>query len=435
MNSKEERMDINFADLFKYIFGYWKIILISMIIFSIIFGLIGIKSSKKEKPESAVEVNILTADMTSEEKTDVEDAAKIINMYRAMYKTQKAYLDKSIFQNLDPYAIESMSLSYYIDNAYKVSYPIIAEQNKTIPIIQMYTSVLKDENFYKSLVENSELNLAPEYISELVKVNYGSENEEKEINDTGVFEVTIYANNADFLLNIAGYIEEALNEKTLEVVDLYGEHSLVLSSKVKETIIDTSVAKKQQDNLSTLTTITNSINAVESGFADDQLAYLKYLVHEELEEDTNIIAYFILGAIVGIAVIAAWYALKYLFSDSIKTENEFVKSFEIKSFGTISENAQLVAAKISNAVALSDSKRVAIITENKDDFKEILSLTKLEANIIVDLPNSVEAFDSLVLCDSVIIVVTLKETKRDYLSYVKSICADSNIKILGIVVK
>ena len=428
---RKEYTEISFLDLCKYVVSFWKIIVVVIVLSSLIYGGYEVVSSRQEKPTSEVEIKTLTSTLTEESIRDVENAAKIITSYRTIYKTQKDYVDNSIYQNLDPYAINSIVLSYYIDNGYKVSYPIIAEQNKLIPMAQMYASVLQDDDFYENLTKELDLSIDPAYLAEIISVNIGSE-DSSFASDSGIFVVTVYANTDELLTSVAEYIKQALSDKTEEVVALYGNHELLLSSEVEKTVIDTVVAEKQQENLNSLTKITASIKTVEAGFSGNQLTYLRYLVHESVPEETNMLKGFIVGAMIGAVLSVLFVVFKYLFSNTIKTVNELEQLIGVASFGELTDNNDFIVAKISNAMKNSESKKLAIVAQVENDIiKELMEQLKMEAILSIDPLNDKNAFEALVSCDSAIFIESLRLSKFDDVVAKKSICEDSQIKILG----
>lgn len=434
MENKNDYVEIDLLDLCKEVLKKWKVIVVAILVCAILVGVYGIFTLKKAKPESAAEVKALTAELTNEEKTDVENAAKMIQSYRTMYNSQKDYCNNSIYQNLDPYAINSIVLSYYVDNGYKVSYPIIAEQNKIIPIVQMYTSVLQDETFYENLVKEIGLDVDPAYLAEVISVDIGGSSEG--ITDSGIFDITVYADSDELLTKVADYIKSALSNKTNEVVELYGAHELLLSSEVTKEVINTNVATKQQANLDSLSKITTSIKDIENGFTGNQLTYLKYLVHEELEETTNVAKYFVIGALIGAVIAAAYYIVKYLLSKTVKTEAELTSILNANSFGKLAENDAFVASKIMNAIEKSDAKKLAIVSDVEDErINKLAELIKADVEIVINPLNEQDAFESLTDCDAVVFIEELKTSNRSDVIAKKTICDGSDIKVLGIVLK
>lgn len=430
MENANKNIEIDLMDLCREILKKWKIILLVVLICAILFGAYGVIISNKSKPETAAEIKNLTAEMTNEEKTDVENAARIISSYRTMYKAQKDYCDNSIYQNLDPYAISSIVLSYYVDNGYKVSYPIIAEQNKIIPIVQMYTSVLDNEDFYKNLAKELDYNVEPTYLAEVVSVSIGGTDEKA--TDSGVFDVIVYADSEELLTKVSDYIKLALSEKTNDVVELYGDHKLLLSSEVTKKIVDTDVAIDQQENLDSLSKITTSIKNVENEFSGNQLTYLKYLVHEEFEKDTNIMMFVGIGIIAGALFSFVYYAIKYMVSNTVKTEKEVESILDTDLFGSISENISYVVSRINAEIKQNGYKSVAIIT-NVDDENIKMLITLIDSNVsIINNPlQSHQDFETLASCDGALVAVALKESRRDYLYSLSNLCNTLKINIFG----
>ena len=432
MNNSYEEISISIVDLFKDVLKKWRILVAATLAGAILIATFGYFSSTKEKPKTEEEVKSLTAKLTLEEKTDVENGAELIMSYRTKYNSQKEYCENSIYQNLNPYEISSVVLSYYVDNNYKVSYPVISEQNKIVPMVQMYASALQDNKMYATLAKELNLDINPKYLAELVSVDFGEDDGSAIKNISGVFVVTVYADSNKLLSDVVNYIKDMLDAKTEEVSSLYGEHKLILSSEVATTLVDTDVALHQQDNLMSLISMTTNISTIEKSFTGDQLTYLKYLVHEELEEKTSVLVYVVAGALVGFVASFAFFAFKYLISKSVKTEEELGMLLKAKSFGLLSKDTSFVASKINNAIEQNNSKRLAIVTQlDSDELIELRNDIKIDSVVSIDPVKTQESYEILMSSDSVVITAVLKSTKVDDIMAIKALCDDANIDVLG----
>ena len=429
MNSYEEYSELDLVDMFKTIFSKWKKIILFSLLCGAVACLCGLYFANKPKASNESIIKKVVAEMTEEDKVNVENSAKIINEYRDMYDKQKDYCDNSVYQHLDPYAIKSTIITYYVDNHYQVSYPIIQENNTLVPIVQTYASVISKDALYENLVEEINSSINPVYIKEVVTASTTDK-------DVGVFTVKIYADSDNLLDEITKYVKGALEEASVSIKETYGEHDLVVVSEVKGLKIDTDVALAQQNNVKTLTTISDEIALVEKAYTGNQLTYLKLLVHEEIENETSVLLYTLIGLALGCVGGALWFALKYLVSNSVKTESELNIIVGADSFGNIINDKMFVAAKIDNAVVKNGIKNVAIVTDVEDTNVTELANVLTSKNVVSVNPlDEKEAFEKLVSCDAAIFVVTLKNTNKNDIISLKNMCKDSNIKILGSLIK
>ncbi len=422
----ENYVEIDLLDLCKTVLKKWKVIIACALICAILGGAYGALQANKAKPETEEQIKALTADMTQEEIDNVKDAAEIINNYRAMYKTQKEYNENSIYQNLNPYSVDALKLSYYIDNHYKVSYPVIEESNNLIPIIQAYISSFSEDAFYEDLAKAVGEEGNPTYVKELVNIN----TEEK---DSGVLTITIYASSNDLLAKMGDYIKTSITEKQTRIAEVYGEHDLILASESAGKIVDTLMAEAQSKNVERLTTITTNIANEEKLFAGNQLTFLKYLIHEELDEKVSIPKYVVLGLFVGLFLTIVLYCVKYVLSGAVKTENELSTLLGVTSYGKISENEELISSKITNSASVNSCKSVAVVAD--EDSEQLQKLVGIIPNAIlaVDVLNNKEAFDEFAKCDGVIFAEKLKSSSRKKLIKKKEMCFAANKIILGFI--
>jgi len=421
-------VEIDLLDLCKTVLKKWKIIIACALICAILGGAYGAFQSNKAKPETEEQIKALTAGMTQEEIDNVKDAAEIINNYRAMYKTQKEYNENSIYQNLNPYSVDALKLSYYIDNHYKVSYPVIEESNNLIPIIQAYISSFSEDTFYEDLAKAVGEEGNPTYVKELVNIN----TEEK---DSGVLTITIYASSDDLLAKMGDYIKAAIIEKQSEIAEVYGDHDIILASESAGKIVDTLMAEAQSKNVERLTTITTNIDNEEKLFTGNQLTFLKYLIHEELDEEVSIPKYVVLGLFVGFFLTAAFYGVKYVLSGTVKTENELATLLGASSLGEISKNEELVASKITNVVSVNDCNLIAVISDSNSDILQKMVKALPNAVLAVDIINNKDSFEEFTKCDGVIFAENLKRSSRKTIIRKKEMCSFANKKILGFIIE
>lgn len=419
-------VEIDLLDLCKTVLKKWKVIIACALVCAILGGAYGALQANKAKPETEEQIKALTADMTQEEIDNVKDAAEIINNYRAMYKTQKEYNENSIYQNLNPYSVDALKLSYYIDNHYRVSYPVIEESNNLIPIIQAYISSFSEDAFYEDLAKAVGEEGNPTYVKELVSID----TEEK---DSGVLTITIYASSNDLLVKMGDHIKAAITEKQSEIAEVYGDHDIILASESAGKIVDSLMAEAQSKNVERLTTITTNIANEEKLFTGNQLTFLKYLIHEELDEKVSIPKYVVLGLFVGFFLTVVFYSIKYVLSGTVKTENELATLLGVSYFGKIGKNDELVASKITNAASISSCNSIAVISDSNSDILQKMVKTLPNAVLVVDIINNKDAFEEFTKYDGVVFAEKLKSSSRKKVIKNKEICSFANKKMLGFI--
>ena len=244
-------IEIDLKDLFKDVCSKWKTVVIGALIFALLGGLFGFYQMKKPKESPEDIIKSMTENMTQEEILNVENSAKVINSYRDLYEKQKEYNDNSILQNLNPFDLNSLVLSFYVDNYYKISYPVIEESNNIVPLTQAYISAISDDAFFGSLAKENGISNSL-YVKELIFVN--------DINkDSGVFKVTIYADTDTLLEGIGNYVKKTVEEKQADITEIYGQHNIKLTDETRIKAVNSSIAELQSQNISRLTTLSTSM--------------------------------------------------------------------------------------------------------------------------------------------------------------------------------
>lgn len=424
------RPQIDLMDLGKTILSKWKTIIIVFVIFALIGGGLALWQSKKTSPSKDIEVAALTAGMNEEEIQAVNDAAKIISSYRDMYARQKEYNKNSIYQRLDPYAIKTLVLTYYVDNHFQISYPVISENNDLIAIIQTYVSVLEQEDLYNQMSEKVDNSIAPAYYREVVTVDT-----EDAVN--GIFSITVYAHESDVLKEIGEFIKTSLENKTNDIQEAYGSVDLTLTGEIYKDTISTEVSNSQQENLEKMTTISKAIVTEESSFSGDQLAYLKALVHEDNILKVSFVKYIATSALIGIILIVFCYVLQYLLSSTVKTKDECETILDASSLGDADD---IISTRIGILAKKNSAKTIAIIANANDGISDLANkvIDSFDSDIEIKIIDSIDKSDAvsdLASSDFAIIAVKTKKTNRKQLINEVLLCRDYGIPVFGGIIK
>ena len=425
---RDNYVEIDLFDLCRDILKKWKIVVACVLICALLGGLYAVFQTKKAKPDEATTIKELTASLTQEEKDNVEDAARIIESYREMYAKQKEYNDNSIYQNLNPYDLKTIKLSYYVDNHYKVSYPVIEENNNLIPIITMYTADYAKEDFYADFSKERGIG-NPAYVKELITTIASDK-------DSGVFSIIVYADTDENLEAIGEFVKQAVSDKQAEVTELYGEHDITLISETVCTNVNTLMADTQQLNIERLTTIASDIANEEKLFSGSQLSYLQYLIHEQKPDQTSRMKFLMTGAVVGALIAVLFVFIKYVTDGTLKTEREISRYLEMSVLGKTENGSDYIAAKINSAAESGNYKKVAFLCDENDSFAEkVISLIKPEAVAVTGVLSDTEAFEKLNACDAAVLFEKIKMSKRRDVVDKKQICKNADIKLLGVILK
>lgn len=431
---QQEYKEIDILDLLLAILKKWKLLIIAMLIFALLgtgFGFI--KANKAKTPTTKADLASLEATMTEEELSDVKSAATIIGEYRVMYNSQKAYNENSIYQKLDPFDIKTATLKYYVDNDYKVSYPIIDETNNLIPIIQTYISVLKKDSLYERMSKEIDSSIIPLYFSEMVSAT--TEN----LQDTGLFEVKIMADTNEHLEKMIAIVKDELNDSTNSIANTYGDHTLTLAFESVQSESNSEVYDQQQLNIQKLTTITKAISDTENTFSGNQLTYLKALIHEELEEEVSVIKLAVIGAFLGLLLVACVVIVKYLVSGTIKTSKEIETTYGIEVLGAIDikkDETDIINTKLGILTDKMEIKDLCLVVDGDfaDEIKGKVTVDGVNVVEVADVENNSESLKKMAESSAIVVVEKLDVSKNKSISFISNHAKQYEIPIIGAVV-
>lgn len=431
---QQEYKEIDILDLLLAILKKWKLLIIAMLIFALLgtgFGFI--KANKAKTPTTKADLAALEATMTEEELSDVKSAASIIGEYRVMYNSQKSYNENAIYQKLDPFDIKTATLKYYVDNDYKISYPVISETNNLIPIVQTYVSVLSKDAIYERMSSEIDSKVTPLYFSEMVSAD--TENLQSE----GLFVVTVMADTNERLEKMVAIVKDELSNSTESIVETYGAHTLTLAFESIQSSSNSKVYDQQQLNIQKLTTISKAIADTENTFSGNQLTYLKALIHEELEETVSVVKYSVIGAFLGLLLVACVVIVKYLVSGTIKTSKEIETTYGIEVLGTIDskkDETDIINTKLGILTNKMEIKDVCLVIDGDfaDEIKGKVTVDGVNVVEVADVENNSESLKKMAESSAIVVVEKLDVSKMKGISFISNHTKQYEIPIIGAVV-
>ena len=431
---QQEYKEIDLIDLLLAILKKWKLLIIATLIFALLgtgFGFI--KANKAKTPTTKADLTALESTMTKEEISDVKSAASIIQEYRVMYNSQKSYNENSIYQKLDPFDIKTATLKYYVDNDYKISYPVISETNTLIPMVQTYVSVLSKDSVYERMQKEVDSSIIPLYYSEMVDAST------TETQGTGLFVVKVMADTNEHLEKMVAIVKDELDNCTEDIANTYGDHTLTLAFESIQSETNSTVYDQQQANIQKLTTITKAISDTENTFSGNQLTYLKGLIHEELEESVSIVKYSVIGAFLGLLIVACAVIVKYLVSGTIKTSKEIETTYGIEVLGTIDskkDEIDIINTKLGILTSKMGIKDLCLVVDGDyaDEIKGKVTVDGANVLEVSDVENSSESLKKMAESSAIVVVEKLDVSKTKGISFISNHAKQYEIPIIGAVV-
>lgn len=407
--------DINLRGLFFSILLKWRSILMCMVVFAVIAGGFSYMKSAKlaEKNRALIEEEQSTLSAQEREEaakareeaaakalnateiTNVKHVAGVVNEYQQMYDAQKRYNDNSIYMRLDPTAVHTATLQYYVDNHFKIEYPVMGEANNVSAIVQAYQSKLSSEELYEQIVSAYGGEVEASYFKEVIDTDItGAGN--------GVLKIVLYGYDDAMVHTMAECIKGVVGAAQGEIASNFTRHDISLVNESYLVQADSHIFTEQQNNIQRLTTLNDSIIRLESTLSENELAYLLTLLDSQtvkvnMEEDeteeteeteesllndeivvipASVNASFVfLGFVLGAMIVVVFYGIQYIVDNRLKTEEEIEDYFKIQNMGCLNMQEK---GERSNLI---DKWIIGWRDRNKRSFSQEESLRMIQAGI------------------------------------------------------
>ena len=370
--SYEDEAEINLIDLMFYLLKQWKTLIAAVLIGAVIGG--GIYVVKKSSADRAAEE--LTAQM-EEAKTTVEDEQTVAELrenyqisedvetnmelayqYRQLYRKQLEYNQNSPIMQMNPSAVYSGELEYYISAGYD-----------TGMIALLYQNILNSNGILEELKEAADLDYQEQYIRELIGCSVSRENDSTINVNNG--ESLVYKNaTVTFTINAASeadckqmlqLIRDKVAELDQQCQENYEDYEMTPVNDSVNLVASSDYLSRQKSNTDQLNTYRNTMTNLESSFTEEELVYYNrvylsrdYEQEEEPEETelagettveaepVSLVKWLIIGIFLMCVVWGGFYLVKYLLDKKIKTPDEMRSRYRLPLIGFVrtEENAR-----------------------------------------------------------------------------------------------
>lgn len=482
-NGYEDEMEIDLIDLMFDLMRHWRSLIVAIIIGAIVGG--GIYVVKKTSAEKAVvqeddeEGSKLPDDY--EVNPDVEANMELAYQYRQLYFRQLEYNQKSIVMQLNPNAVYSGELKYYISAGYDTGLISILFQN-----------ILSDQNLLAELQEASQLDCEPSYIKELIGCSISSESDAS-VNINNVMggsdeSAAFVTKNATITYSVVSTSEESceqmlkiIREKVAELdaecaAGGYETYRALEVNDAVRLVTNNDYLNRQKANIDQLGTYLSNVQRLEATFEEDDLIYYNetYLAREyEMKEEessellgtagaetgpvsVNPIKWLVIGIFLLCVCWGGYFMLKYLLDKHIKTSDE-VKTYRIPLIGCLEGQKkqykgldaliEKMAGKskspadsvdyIAASIEAMDAKEILLCGDLKDETaRQVMdSLKEKCARIeISEYPGQDSAALERAGERALVFLVQIGKTTRTELQRELEVCRMQKIVVLGAVV-
>lgn len=446
-----------------------------MLVFALLFGGYSYNKNNKAQNSNTNEEKVVEDfldDLSDDEQAIVNGAIKAQEQFNQL----EEYYFSSILMNMNAAATNKITLQYVIKSDYVV--------NINNNIAQDYTG---------NLMEAYELHAVGNEVNQAIIKEYPDQLTEKELN---TFLTSTYTNQT-LTISLRG-LDKDMCEKMAECVknsmkDYYntlntkvGAHELELVNETYSCGYDNVISTAQSNTKTLYSNLSDKLTATMDRLSDKEKSIVSKAVdiaddgdqantNNTTTTNTNkksgfqLVSkkYVVFGAFIGIAFLAFLRCVMYLLSTKIKSADEIEEMFDseiigeinlrqkklnpidqsienvqykLKKFGSIDENIDYVATKVSFECNRAGIKSL-FITGNTEDDNDIINrliaelnkediTCKIGKNLCTD-PNSVKEISEY---DSTLFIETIDESKYEELAEQFNFCRNQHINVLGMII-
>lgn len=374
-NNQYLQPSINIKELLYYILKHWRSICIVMILCGVIMAGISYEKScktvkaqqdaKQEEHDMTVDEYIDGLDLDDESKVHIKDSMEILDSHQASYNQMAYYLKNSVLMNLDASKVPTCTLTYYVDNKQVVEYPHISETNNTTAIVQALISSLYTDELQSDVHEiiGEE---AVDYITEIINTTFSTGN-------NGSFVIDIHYKDEESVRKISEVVQEQLKREQKELQASFGEFDLTLGTNNYYVGANTDLLDEQRILANNMANILDAMTKTKNALTDEEKDnYEKIVSFEKMKqtknEDSDMVIspsiskkWLIVGVILGILLVFAWYLCAFLWGSVLKTEDEFEQNdTNLIGIVHIKEKRKKVLFVIDNLVDRLFGKKVTV---------------------------------------------------------------------------
>ena len=331
--------EINLLDLLETICMKWRGIVIFLVIGLVVGGVVATAqalynksqlahdamTAKTEKTLAKAESDLVAVDATGELKKTADNNVDIYLYKESLYDMQEEYLEKSIYYSIDELNVAKNILSYHIDNHYVAEYPIVESYNNIEDVIQYYEECITSYDMYDRIIDEVYSDSEYNYIKELIMV---------EVVSTGNIKISIVADSEENANKISDTVQDEIMNITVNAKKLYGNVDCELQNKQSVVVSDADMVVKNTESLKKAIDLSKEMTSIAKSMSGAQLAYFdaklnleKVKIIDGKEQDKSLLAMIskkiiLLAGIVGIILPIICIAIDYVFSGTIKTQDD-----------------------------------------------------------------------------------------------------------------
>ena len=468
-NNEDEEIDI--GGLFFYVCRHWRSLILLLIIgaaLGCLFSIVKMNQSKKQAATGAVEIKL-----EPNRKAVVDEYGE----YLQLLEKTSARADDSVILNMDPSAVYTGALSYFVS----------CKNDDIDRIGALAESIIYRDGNLESLHEVSGIDCSLSAFEELITADFykggtkipgnpyitfknngigEDSNIALNVGNGGCFEFTIIAPTENAAKAVLAEMDDIVNTALKKYSENYEGMSFVQLKNHIDFGYSKDVATVQRDFAKEKKEYTDVINSYGSNLTEEEKTYYKRKAEPEgsnieaieTAESKFSLKWPIIGAAVLFFICAVWHAFKYLINDRIKNEEDLGALYGLKVLGSVrltdegktgldrlidrldsSRSVEPVNEEYLNSLIQGlDAKSIALVEATASDTeKETAARLAAGDSRLVDagcMLNDNSFVSKLMGCDGIIIVAGLGMVRHQEMVRMLELAQKFGKPVLGVVV-
>lgn len=461
-NIREGKMKvmINLKDLFAEMVRKGWLFIIGMILFAVL-----LTGYKYQKDTEAAKLSNPSA--VQDELTDKEKEA--VNEYLVLKESldgQTEYIENSLYMQLDPYNFVVTNFQFYIETE--------DESDLTSAVLAL-RNYIGNGSMAAGIAEDNEA-LSSAYVQDIFYIyamDYSSQNISKIVN------LKYYTPDEETAEAIADGVYAQIDKFSASLQQTIGNHKISLMYQTQGNFLDKVIQTGQENYAKTYDTNKTNVDAAYAALSDKQKAAAKEMLEEKNSEESespeiegqNVAPvkvsiskkYFVVGAFLGIILMACLIVFLYLINGTVKMPEEIRNGYGFSYFGTATIGKKNVFEKLADKLFYGKQQmtpeqekelilsriQVACETQNISRFilagqlfneetknfvqnlAEELKKNRIEVVVADNMVNNSDAIRKCGKDTYVILLGTLKHTRYSQLRQEVLLCEEQKKEIMG----
>lgn len=453
--------------LWKIIFG-WKLMLVSGIVFAILFA--GYKYMSDSETNNSKET--ITGQVSGAELQKVNE----LLAYYDRLNFYEDYYENSLMFKMNPEKYQYLVLQYYVDSEYLFNPEQNNEIDYTTALVSAYQGYFSNNKFSEDLKNELDTNIEAKYLKELIQSTASVE--------SYTIQMTVGIPDGFSAELFEASIEKIIDKKSLSFENI-GAHKIQKINSSLNISYSTSVEQLIYSTRTTIEGLKKNIESVKSGLSSNQKMYMynnlkvdryksdfyiKNTVGAGIKPSINV-TFAVIGFILGIFVVCALYLMREILSGKLQNEDDLEIVYGIKKFGAIEvkdkDSKRFIVDKLlykikninnnmlsneeqikyaASAVMLScqehniseicllQSRKLNTCNEMKDKLIKALKVHNIKCEIVSDIDSDSEGLKKMVSLENVVLFEQLNKSRYTDMENAIKITGQYNVNVLGSII-